>query len=81
MKEWNQLADKEVVKKTMESLRKSSIESFFVETGDEAKRKVLDILPKGAEVMTMSSVTLDSAGISNEINESENYDSVRKKLK
>ena len=46
----------------------------------EAKEKVLQIIPEGAEIMNMSSVTVDSIGLAKEINESGKYDSVRNKL-
>jgi hypothetical protein len=38
------------------------------------------MIPQGAEVMTMSSVTLETLGLTKEINESGKYDSVKKKL-
>lgn len=52
----------------------------MVSTGAEAKAKVLEMIPKGAEVMTMSSQTLEATGIATEINESGNYDSIKAKL-
>lgn len=42
--------------------------------------RVLSLLPKGAEVMTMSSETLNQTGIAPLINESPDYLSVRKQL-
>lgn len=53
---------------------------FVVKDGEEAKERVLDILPKGAEVMGMSSTTLDTINLSKELSESGKFDSVRKKL-
>ncbi len=77
---WSELADKKVVEKTINSLKANGINAFHFKNKEEAKKKVLELIPKGAEVMNMTSVTLDSLGIPKEINESGNYDSVRDKL-
>lgn len=53
---------------------------IIAKNGEDAKKKVLELIPKQAEVMTMSSTTLDTIGITKEINESSQYNSVRNKL-
>src|SRR6266513_1336544 len=78
--QWNTLANEKSIKKTTDALKNSGIEAIVVEIGEDAKKKVLDLLPKNAEVMQMTSVTLDTIGVSKEINESGKYDSVRNKL-
>jgi hypothetical protein len=80
MKNWTQLADEETVLKTIDSLKKENFEVLVVENGSEVRGKVLEIIPKGAEVMTASSKTLEQTGLAKEINESGNYDSVKAKL-
>ena len=55
-------------------------QAHVVENGAEAREKVAELLPAGAEVFTSSSVTLLASGISEDINESGRYDSVRAKL-
>lgn len=80
MSNWNQLADKKTVENTIEALKANGIEAEFVQTGEDAKKRVLEMIPKGAEVMTMSSVSLEDTGITEAINESKKYDSVKKKL-
>jgi len=80
MDKWNQLADRETVERTIASLKVNRMEAYFVETAEEAKRKVFELVPEGAEVMDMSSVTLDTISIVKEIQESGRYNSVRKKL-
>ncbi len=77
---WNKLADKKTVEKTIEALKMNGINAFHFKNSEEAKKKILSLIPKGAEVMNMTSVTLDSLGIPKEINESGHYDSVRNKL-
>lgn len=80
MKNWSKLANTESIQKTIESLKTNGINAIVVENGAEAKKKVLDLLPKGAEVMNMSSVTLETLGLPKEINESGRFDSVKNKL-
>jgi hypothetical protein len=80
MKDWTTLASDESINKVIASLKSENIEALVVENGEAAKAKVLEIIPKGAEVMTMSSQTLEKTGLTAEINESGNYDSVKAKL-
>lgn len=80
MADWETLATDGVINKTIDALKVNGIEAFVVESGEEAKKKVLDMIPHGDEVMTMTSVTLDSIGLTAAINESGNYDAVKPKL-
>lgn len=77
---YNQLASNELIKKTIVALKKNGIDAVVVKNATAAKEKVLNLLPRRAEVMTMSSVTLDTIGLAAEINDSGKYDSVRNKL-
>ncbi len=77
---WNALASKQSVEKTVSALKANGIEAVFVKDGAEAKKKVLAMIPAGAEVMNMTSVTLDTIGLPKEINESGTFNSVRAKL-
>lgn len=78
--DWTKIPDQTTIDKTVEALKANGIDTFLVENGKDAFAKVFRILPKGSSVMTMSSVTLDALGISKEINESDNYDSIKNKL-
>ena len=80
MDKWERLAGEESIKRAVAALKANGIEAFVVENGAEAKRKVFEILPKGAEVIDMTSITLDVIGVSKEILESGRFNSVRKKL-
>lgn len=80
MDKWTKIPDQTIIGKTIEALRANNINALVVENKEEAKRKVLEIIPEGAEVMTMTSATLDSIGIPPEINESRRYSSIRNKL-
>ena len=77
---WSELADKESVDKTILALKANGFTAFYFDNESEAKKKIFEIIPKGAEVMDSTSVTLDTLGILNEINKSGNYDSVKNKL-
>lgn len=77
---WDKLASDVQIRTTIKSLKANGIDAIIVENGEEARGKVLEILPKGSEVMNMSSTTLDTIGLSKEIMESEKYNSVNKKL-
>lgn len=80
MSQYDQLAGKESVDKAIEALKTNGIEAKFVQTGEEAKKEVFSLIPEGAEVMTMASVTIDTLGISKEIQESGKYNSVKNRL-
>ncbi len=80
MNTFNKLADDQTIIDTIQALKTNGIEALVVENGAKAKEKVLELLPKGAEVMNMSSVTLETIGLDKEINESGNYDAVKPKL-
>ncbi|MBI2476093.1 MAG: LUD domain-containing protein [Candidatus Taylorbacteria bacterium] len=77
---WNKLATKESVEKTIMALKANGVTALFVESGEAAKKKVLEMIPSGAEVMNMTSVTLDTIGLPKELNESGKFNSVRAKL-
>ena len=76
---WAKLPSKNTIDITIESLKNNGIDAHFVNTGEEAKAKVLSMIPSEAEVMNMTSVTLDTIGISKEL-ESKDYKLARDKL-
>lgn len=80
MGKWDQLADESTVQSAVKALEANGFTPLVVPTGEEAKQKVLALVPKGAEVMTMTSTTLDTIGVSQAINESGTYHAVRPKL-
>jgi L-lactate utilization protein LutC len=77
---YEKLADDKTVEETVASLKANNIEAVIVETGNQAKEKILSMIPKKAEVMTMSSQTLEQTGIDEAINKSSEYDAVKPKL-
>lgn len=77
---FNTVATKKSVDNTIIALKANGIEAVFVGSGEEAKKKALEIIPAGAEVMNMTSVTLDAIGLADELNNSGKFNSVRSKL-
>ncbi len=80
MEAWNELADQESINKAAIALKANGIEAFVVENGEAAKQKVYELIPKGSEVMVMTSETLRALGLEKEINESGDFQAVKPKL-
>ena len=80
MKDWKKLAAQDSIERTLKALKANGIEASLAANAAEAKQKVLAMLPAGAEVFTMTSVTLEATGLAREINEPGRYDSIRNKL-
>lgn len=77
---YSKQAPKNIIDKTILALKANGITAEFVETADVAKAKVLSLIPKGAEVMTMTSITLEQTGIKDAINSSGKYNLVKNQL-
>ncbi len=77
---YNKLAAEQSIQKTVKALGSNNFKVEVVKNKDEARKKVLDLLPAEAEVFTMTSQTLAVIGIDKEINESGRYNAVRPKL-
>lgn len=77
---YTKLASKKIVDKTIKSLAANGISAELVETGEKAKEKMLSLIPIGAEIMNMTSATLEEIGIPEIINNSGKYNSIRNKL-
>ena len=80
MKDYKQVAADTAINEAAKHLAEHNFETFVVGTKEEAKAKVLELIPKGAEVMTMTSVTLEETGLAQAINESGEYEAVKPKL-
>lgn len=77
---YDTLATTEQIERTIAALKENGIEAILAADGQAAKKKALEMIPAGAEVMNMTSVTLDTIGLAEEINQSDKFNSVRKKL-
>ncbi len=67
------LASNEHIATVVAALNARGMEVSVVETSDQARSRVLNMLPEGAEVFTSSSHTLDMLGLRTEINTSSRY--------
>ncbi len=83
---WARLASDAQIKRTTAALETNGMRAIVVDTGDEARHQVFQLLPAGAQVLTMTSRTLETIGVAEEINEpaelaeSRRYDAVRPRL-
>lgn len=77
---WSKVADDSVIEKTAKSLSENGFDAQVVENGQEAYKRALEMIPQSAEVMTMTSKTLDAIGLTKELNESGKYNAVKPKL-
>jgi hypothetical protein len=70
----------ETIQRVAEKIRGRNIEVVIVDDGNEARRAVLERLPKGAEVHSGKSKTLQDAGIFDAIHEPGQYDALRSRF-
>lgn len=78
MDKWNKPATDQEIETTIAALRERNITAEVVNTREDARKRVWEMLPKGARVLTSTSVTLETLGIKDEIDSSERIVSVRK---
>src|SRR3989344_6258673 len=74
------LASAEQIEKTVAALHINGITAYVASNGKEAKEKLFSLMPHGSSVMNMTSMTLESIGVAQEIQESGKYDSIRQRL-
>ena len=77
---FDKLPPRETIEHTISALKQKGINAVFAERGEDAKAAVLSIIPEGAKIMNMTSMTLSALGLDTEINDSGRYQSVRNKL-
>ena len=75
---WDQIPSDEIIEKVKTSLVTNGINVEIVNSGKEAKEKVMSLLPIGARVLTSASVTLEEIGVHDEIEKTDKIVSVRK---
>lgn len=80
MRNFDEHSTDQEIEQAANALTANGMKASVVDTGNMAKEKVLAMIPKGAEVFTLTSVTLDTLDIAAAINESDDYESVRNKL-
>ncbi len=68
------------VERVAAALRSHNIEAVVVDTGDQARDLVLELIPAGAEVHSGKSRTLEQIGLYDELMTSGRYDAIRPRL-
>ena len=78
---FNEPADQVTIERTAEALRERGFSVEIAADHDDARRKVLALLPDGAEVGQGASKTLEEIGVTAEVEESGRYDAIRPRLR
>ncbi|MCL5786640.1 MAG: lactate utilization protein [Candidatus Marsarchaeota archaeon] len=78
--DWDIIADKETLEKTVNALRSKKIDVIVVDNGNEAKEKLLSLIKVGSTVMEASSTTLKQIGAHEIINESGRFVPLNKEI-
>jgi hypothetical protein len=79
--EFTQLASEEQITKTVQALEAHGIRTVVVETGEEARSRVLDLIPPGVEVYNSVSRTLELIGLAADIEHATWFQPVRARLR
>lgn len=74
------LASDEQIKRTAQALETHNIRTFIAADAAQARAKLFELLPAAAEVFLAASATLTELGVTEEVNNSGRYDSVRAQL-
>lgn len=77
---WDKLADDTAIENTKKALEANGIKVEVATSGQEAKDKALALISKGASVMTATSTTSQQIGLDTAIDESQEFESLRKKI-
>jgi L-lactate utilization protein LutC len=79
-REFAELASDERIDTAARALESNGIDAMVVPTGQEARHRVLGLLPDGAEVFNNSSQTLEAIGVAADIERSGRYRPIRLEL-
>lgn len=73
-------ASEQTLQRVVTGLKGRNVEAVIVDTADEARRLVSERLPRGAEVYSGKSKTLQDAGITDVVQDPSAYDALRPRL-
>lgn len=80
IEEYAKQATDEKIERTSKALEANGIQTLIAETGADAKRLFLELIPEGSEVFLSSSVTLEQLGIVADVDQSGRFDAVRPRM-
>jgi hypothetical protein len=78
--EFDRLASDEQIQRAAQALEANGIHTLIAEDGEQAKRLFFELIPEGAEVFLGASVTLETLGIKDEIDQSGRFEALRPKM-
>ena len=78
--EFTQLASEQQIEKTVQALQAHGMRVVVCETGEEARKYVLDLIPDGSAVYNSSSRTLEVLGLAELIEHANQFQAVRARL-
>jgi L-lactate utilization protein LutB len=79
--EFTQLASAQQVEKTVQALQAHGIQAVVFDTGEEASKYVLDLIPDGAEVYNSPSSTIEAIGLAEQIEHPNRFQAVRNEMR
>jgi len=79
-REFEELATDEQIERTAQALEANNIHALIAENGEEARRMFFELIPDGSEVFLGASVTLETLGIKDEVDQSGRFDALRPKM-
>lgn len=80
MTDYNHIPSDHRLEKAVEALQQNGVSVTVVADKQAAVNKLLELVPEGSQVMTMTSTTLDQLGATAIFNESGKYQSVKQQL-
>jgi YkgG family uncharacterized protein len=78
--EFTQLASEQQIEKTVQALQARGIQVVVFDTGEEASKYVLNLIPDGAEVYNSPSSTIEAIGLAEQIEHPNNFQAVRARV-
>ncbi|HET9915376.1 MAG TPA: LUD domain-containing protein [Anaerolineales bacterium] len=78
--EFAKLASYDQMERTVKALEANGIQAVVAENAEEAKRIFFELVPEGSEVFLGASVTLETLGIKDEIDQSGRFKALRPKM-
>ncbi len=79
--EFNRLAPEEQVTKTVHALEANGLRTLVVDTGEQARASVWEMIPAGVQVYNPPSRTLDQIGLAANIETSTRFQPLRARLR
>jgi hypothetical protein len=77
---WNNLAEERTINKTAAALKENGMEVVVVKNSEAARQEIEKLIPDKAEVMMMTSMTLEETGVTDLVSHSDRYVDIHGKL-